>query len=142
MMEQIMEDKRKIRAIAYEYTSFDVGTDGVTKIEPYQESGQMSMVTWFAIWKGEFLYARMVCVLSGGGGMKKRFTVLPFFVDRIDCTSEIERKDREFPLFETVEEAMEYLKVHCKLWNRYVLIEVIKKFEPVQPSFEESQEVV
>jgi len=36
-----------------------VGIDGVTKIDLYHENGQMGYVPWLAIYKGDFLYARM-----------------------------------------------------------------------------------
>lgn len=54
-----IEDDRPISAIYKESWYSRVGVDGVTKIIPYEEHGQMSWVTWFAIYKGDFLYQRI-----------------------------------------------------------------------------------
>ena len=35
------------------------GANGVTKIVPYDENGEMATVTWFAVWKGEHLHSRL-----------------------------------------------------------------------------------
>ena len=35
-----------------------VGTNGVTRIELYNENGQMSYVPWIAVYKGDFLWQR------------------------------------------------------------------------------------
>ncbi len=40
-------------------TGATVGYGGVTFIEAYEELGQMSPVTWFKVWKGDFLYQRL-----------------------------------------------------------------------------------
>ncbi len=31
----------------------------VTKIEPYEENGQMAAVTWLRVWKGDAIVARL-----------------------------------------------------------------------------------
>lgn len=36
-----------------------VGFQGVTRIEPYSETGQMANVTWLKVWKGDVLAARL-----------------------------------------------------------------------------------
>jgi hypothetical protein len=54
----MIEDKRKIRAISKEWWSIAVGQDGITEIIVYQEPGQIEMVNWFAIYKGNFLFQR------------------------------------------------------------------------------------
>ncbi len=38
-----------------------VGTNGVTRIEAYLESGQMAYVTWLQVWKGDVLAMRINC---------------------------------------------------------------------------------
>jgi hypothetical protein len=55
----IIEDDREIKTIFKDWFLIKVGENGVTKIVPYQESGQMSMVTWFAVYKGDFLQTRI-----------------------------------------------------------------------------------
>lgn len=57
-MKRIVEDARPIKAIECA-TSWLVGCDGITKIVPYEEAGHMAPLTWFAIYKGDFLYARV-----------------------------------------------------------------------------------
>ncbi len=36
-----------------------VGYDGTTRIEAYNENGQMDGVPWLRVWKGDFLHARL-----------------------------------------------------------------------------------
>ena len=36
-----------------------VGGDGVTRIVPYEENGQMAPVTWLAVYKGDEIVARL-----------------------------------------------------------------------------------
>lgn len=38
-----------------------VGHEGVTRLEPYLESGQMAPVPFLRVWKGNFLAARLNC---------------------------------------------------------------------------------
>lgn len=62
--EQIMYDKRPIQMVwsvgsEDEMIGATVGRGGVTRIEPYNENGQMAAVTWFAVYKGDFLTARL-----------------------------------------------------------------------------------
>ena len=61
-LEQIENDKRPIQmvwSVGPEELGATVGQSGVTRIEPYQENGQMAAVTWFAVYKGDFLAARL-----------------------------------------------------------------------------------
>lgn len=40
-------------------TGARVGFDGVTRIEPYRENGQMARMVWLRVWKGDKLVARL-----------------------------------------------------------------------------------
>jgi len=56
-------ETRKIRRVVWWHSlshplSFTVGEDGVTRIEPYDDSGQMGMVPWLAIYSGDDIMAR------------------------------------------------------------------------------------
>jgi hypothetical protein len=55
----IEEDDREISKIFKDWFMITVGENGVTKIIPYHEYGQMAYVTWFAIYKGDFLWTRI-----------------------------------------------------------------------------------
>lgn len=56
---KIIEDKRPIKALFMNDESyFQVGKFGFTKIEPYEESGEKSNVTWFKIFSGEVISCR------------------------------------------------------------------------------------
>ena len=59
-MLRIIEDDRPIRSI-WTGTDWYYATEGedITKIEPYEESGEMAPVLWFAIYRGDFLWARI-----------------------------------------------------------------------------------
>ncbi len=37
----------------------NVGQRGVTRIQPVEEPGQMAMVAWLLVYKGDFLYRRL-----------------------------------------------------------------------------------
>lgn len=56
---RIIDDARPIRAVFGGQNNFCVGFNGVTKIEPYEESGQMAPVTWLAVYKGDELIFRI-----------------------------------------------------------------------------------
>ena len=52
-MDRTIEDKREIRALYLgdnEETCFRLKYGGCTKIVPYEERGEMSNVTWFAVY--------------------------------------------------------------------------------------------
>ena len=58
----IMDDKRTIEHIGCVFPNggwYEVGTFGVTKIEPYEEHGWGSMVTWFAVYVGDEIACRV-----------------------------------------------------------------------------------
>jgi len=58
----IVEDKREIIVINDDNagrTLHEVGENGVTKIEPYNENGLLAPVPYFAIWKGWQIYERL-----------------------------------------------------------------------------------
>ena len=60
MNDSIVNDTRIIKAIWKEEDGYQIGgTSGITKIEVYQETGQMAYVPWAKIWKGDFLLARV-----------------------------------------------------------------------------------
>ena len=59
---QTKDDPRPISAIWFsgeEGEMYQVGVCGTTRIEPYEENGQMSPVLWFKVWDGEHLKARI-----------------------------------------------------------------------------------
>ena len=58
-MSKLTEDKREIKSVCGHGIRWDVGVDGVTKIEAYDEMGQMSYVPWIAIWVGDTIILRM-----------------------------------------------------------------------------------
>jgi hypothetical protein len=55
----IIEDTREIKTIFKDWFLIKVGENGVTKIVPYLEYGQMAMITWLAIYRGDFLWTRI-----------------------------------------------------------------------------------
>ncbi len=65
MIMPMIDDKRPIKQIFKEYGSYDVGTNGITKIEIYQEPGQMGYVNYAALFQGDSICMRID--LSGWG---------------------------------------------------------------------------
>jgi len=63
MTTDIRDDGRAIKSIGSAPWPADwgwlVGYQGVTKIEPYPESGQMAEVTWFAVYVGDEIRYRV-----------------------------------------------------------------------------------
>lgn len=62
-MTTIVHDTRPIKS-AWSYfersqVGAAVGTNGVTRIEAYTENGQLALVTWLMVWKGDFLAMRL-----------------------------------------------------------------------------------
>jgi len=62
----IMDDKRAIKSISsvtnpetYGWIVGKYGISKVTKIEPYEEHGWGSMVTWFAVYVGDDIRCRV-----------------------------------------------------------------------------------
>lgn len=59
----IAEDDREIALIHkagdYQTDDYRVGSRGVTKIAPYEESGEYSMLTFMAVFQGNHLIARV-----------------------------------------------------------------------------------
>jgi hypothetical protein len=68
---RIIEDEREIAYIWKGEASWTVGEWGITKIEPYDESGQMACVTWFALWAGDVIKARINAAQIEGVGYKR-----------------------------------------------------------------------
>lgn len=61
-MSELSEDKRAIACITYDDedgSAWYVGQGGVTRIEPYDEYGEMAPVPWLAVYKAEFVLARV-----------------------------------------------------------------------------------
>ena len=59
---QIVDDERPIISIitgGEDYTILTVGKYGVTSIVAYNETGQSGYVHYYAVYKGDWLYARM-----------------------------------------------------------------------------------
>lgn len=66
VMDNLMSDKGTIISTwsdAPDETGASVGHDGVTKIVPYEERGQMSNVVWFAVYKGDIIWKRLNAAL-------------------------------------------------------------------------------
>jgi len=62
MITTIVNDKREILQLACDIAQVDiasVGRNGVTKIVAYEEPGQMAMIPYLAIYKGNFLVERI-----------------------------------------------------------------------------------
>jgi hypothetical protein len=59
-VEQIEHDKRTISHIVIGTGEeiYSVGLGGITKIAPYYAAGEMANVTWFAVYRGNFLSVR------------------------------------------------------------------------------------
>ena len=65
-MSTIAQDARPIRSAwstGEEPTGATVGFLGVTRIEPYNENGQMARgsLPWLKVWKGDHVAARLNC---------------------------------------------------------------------------------
>lgn len=58
---QAFDDPRKVDFIYWEGSSFEVGRDGVTRLEVYREAGQCGYVPWVAVYVGEELRWRSDC---------------------------------------------------------------------------------
>ena len=58
-VQQTTQDNRPIECIVQDFLSIRVGEGGVTRIVAYGEAGQMALVPWAAIYKGEFLWKRI-----------------------------------------------------------------------------------
>jgi hypothetical protein len=54
----LSSDTRPIKSIILGRTFHKVGEDDVTRISVFDERGEMSMVPWFEVWKGDRLYCR------------------------------------------------------------------------------------
>jgi hypothetical protein len=66
-IEKISKDERPIEGVwgtgseDVDPVGATVGHKGVTAIQPYREDGQMSLVTWFAVYRGDELWKRLNC---------------------------------------------------------------------------------
>lgn len=59
-MNRVMDDTSTIKSAWGEgQTGATVGMAGVTRIEPYEENGQMAPVTWLAVFRGDTVVARL-----------------------------------------------------------------------------------
>lgn len=62
-IKRIHQDERPIvqihKAGDYQTSDFKVGEWGVTKIVPYQESAEYTLLTFLAVYKGEEIFARL-----------------------------------------------------------------------------------
>ncbi len=58
-MIKMNEDKRKIWSIFSGECIYRIGEQGITKIEVYQENGQLSPVNWLAVFREDFLWIRI-----------------------------------------------------------------------------------
>jgi len=72
-MKDIVQDKREIESVWVvtnnEEGYWKVGSSGITKIEIYEESGQMAPVPWCAVYKGDDIVCRFD---MAGMGVKYR----------------------------------------------------------------------
>lgn len=55
----IHNDEREILSIWWEDAEIEVGSNGITKIVPYYEPGEMGNVIWFEIWSGDLIWHRV-----------------------------------------------------------------------------------
>lgn len=56
----VMDDDREIDSLLIDGKGWQgVGSDGITKIVCYGERGEMSLVPWFAIYKGDGIVSRV-----------------------------------------------------------------------------------
>lgn len=55
----LSKDTRPIHSLVLENVFHQVGQSGITRISAVDETGEMSYVPWFEVWKGEALYARV-----------------------------------------------------------------------------------
>lgn len=56
---ELVEDDRSIQAIyPARGGGYEVGEDGVTKIEAYNENGERAPVPWVAVYKGDEIVVR------------------------------------------------------------------------------------
>ena len=59
-MRKILEDEREIKRITMpDTTVYEVGKFQCTKIQPYEENGEMAYVVWFAVYIGDLITARV-----------------------------------------------------------------------------------
>jgi len=65
MITSMIDDKRRIALIFKDSAIYGVGENGITKIEVYQEPGQMAMINYAAVFRGESLWMRVD--MSGWG---------------------------------------------------------------------------
>jgi hypothetical protein len=59
---EIINDPRTILCIvgdAVEEVGERIGRLGVTKIDTYEENGEMAPIVWFRIWRGDVLWKRI-----------------------------------------------------------------------------------
>lgn len=54
----LSRDVRPVRSIVLDGERHQVGEHGVTRISPFDETGEMAYVPWFEVWKGDRLYCR------------------------------------------------------------------------------------
>jgi len=57
-IKRMAEDPRAIECLFREDFIFRVGDEGITSIIIYQEPGEMGLINYAAIYKGEFLWRR------------------------------------------------------------------------------------
>jgi hypothetical protein len=55
----IKTDVRQIESIWWEDAEVKVGDNGVTKIVPYYEPGEMGNIVWFEIWSDDIIWHRV-----------------------------------------------------------------------------------
>mgnify|MGYP000205648070 CR=1 FL=1 len=56
----VVDEKRDIKAVHYERGGgHEVGEEGITSIEAYEENGQMAPVPWIAVYKHGEIYERI-----------------------------------------------------------------------------------
>ena len=65
MIIPMIDDKRPIKMIFSGSAYYKIGDYGITKIELYQEQGQMAHINYAALFQGDSIYARID--LSGWG---------------------------------------------------------------------------
>jgi len=60
MSKSVVDEEREINEVHYQRGGgFTVGEDGITKIEAYEENGQMAPVPWIAVYREGELHRRI-----------------------------------------------------------------------------------
>lgn len=81
MSDVITKNARIVKRLVLQERDYEVGYDGITAIEPYDEYGQMTYVPWFNVWRGAELWCKVngafAQVVEYGQGYESQREVTP-----------------------------------------------------------------